>query len=166
MSSVQVDGADTNEQLLALARSGQADAIENLLKSSKTFDPSHTDGVGNMAIHYAAQLGHVECLQLLASIKGLDINRPNRLEGNTPLHKAVSYPDERTAHEMAKILIKHGADTRLENRLGQRPIDMVPRNNAELRKTLLLATAALNMPKSMFASNIEDSDGSISDGSE
>ncbi|KAJ1915253.1 hypothetical protein H4219_004417 [Mycoemilia scoparia] len=150
-----------DESIISWSRTGQANEIKEILTNPKTkesFNINHADGVGNTAIHYAVQMGNIDCLRLLAPVKGLSINRRNNIDGDTPLHKAVKYEaDPLLALEMTKVLIKYGGDTRIENNYQQLPIHIAPKTNPELRKYILLATATLNTPKSLLVSN-ESSD--------
>ncbi|OMJ08565.1 Ankyrin repeat-containing protein [Smittium culicis] len=70
------------------------------------------------------------------------------MEQESPLFKAVSlYEDKELSLNLAGLLVSAGADPRLKNRNGRRPIDLVPFTYKELRTLLLQATLAINMPK-------------------
>ncbi|ORX66270.1 hypothetical protein DL89DRAFT_295525 [Linderina pennispora] len=134
------EGASNNEQLLAACKLDQSDMVEDLLKDLGSVDVNCADGVGNTPLHYAnsAQTGSVDCVELLVAVPGIDANKKNRIENDTPLHKA--------SLEITRLLISAGADPRIVNRLKQRPMD---------------ATLAFNMPHQQAV--YEDGDDYSSD---
>ena len=79
----------------------------------------HTFDNGNNVLHYA-----IECSSQIKSKftifllqNGADVNVVNELNGNTPLHISVNNEDLR----MSAILIKWGANVKIENILGETP---------------------------------------------
>lgn len=61
---------------------------------------------------YRARHGSTGCLEILLYYDGINVNVINRIEGETPLHKAAAYPDPEIALEMVQILINGGASTK------------------------------------------------------
>ncbi|KAJ1936467.1 hypothetical protein EC988_008188 [Linderina pennispora] len=156
------EGASNNEQLLAACKLDQSDMVEDLLKDLGSVDVNCADGVGNTPLHYAAQTGSVDCVELLVAVPGIDANKKNRIENDTPLHKAVmnhSEPEE--SLEITRLLISAGADPRIVNRLKQRPMDVTDPNASQVRRLLLQATLAFNMPHQQAV--YEDGDDYSSD---
>jgi hypothetical protein len=51
-------------------------------------------------------------LEILLYYDGIDVNVINRIEGETPLHKAAAYSDPEIALEMVQILVNGGASTK------------------------------------------------------
>jgi hypothetical protein len=51
-------------------------------------------------------------LEILLYYDGINVNVINRIEGETPLHKAAAYPDPEIALEMVQILVNGGASTK------------------------------------------------------
>ncbi|KAI8323956.1 ankyrin [Martensiomyces pterosporus] len=150
------EGASNNEQLLAACKQDQSGLVQEILRDPKSVDVNCCDGVGNTPLHYAAQTGSVDCVQLLVRVPGISPNIKNRMEQDTPLHKAAALhgdPDE--ALEITKLLVSAGADPRIVNRLKQRPMDLTDKEHPALRRVLLQATLAFNMPHEQA----EDSDG-------
>jgi len=72
------------------------------------------DDEGSTALHYAAELGHTECVRVLLNEESSDIDvRTNR--GETPLMLATWTRKK----ECIKILLEHGANTKLSNDYGE-----------------------------------------------
>ncbi|PVU95746.1 hypothetical protein BB561_001634 [Smittium simulii] len=140
------DGATKEEQLLAACKLEQLELLKTVLNSKTGVNINATDGVGNTALHYACQSSSLSCIELLLSVKNIKVNLANRMELETPLHKALhdlSEPD--LTRHIVGLLVEHGADPRLKNRIGQRPIDLVPLSIKPIRTMLLQATLAANM---------------------
>ncbi|OLY78661.1 Ankyrin repeat-containing protein [Smittium mucronatum] len=151
----------SDEILLAACKQDQSDLLLQALNSKHGVNVNAVDGVGNTGLHYAqvlfpfipilhklfsAQFGSVECVEILLGRKDINVNIPNRMEQETPLFKAVSlYDQNELSLKITALLIAAGADPRLKNRNGRRPIDLVPFNYKELRTLLLQATLAINM---------------------
>ena len=62
----------------------------------------------------SAKAGSIGCLELLVNVDDIEIDVKNRLEGDTPLHKAVQHQDEDLpmAVAMVELLLEAGADPR------------------------------------------------------
>ncbi|KAF9999849.1 hypothetical protein BGZ80_003310 [Entomortierella chlamydospora] len=136
--------SSNNEVLIAACKDDNLDMLEQVLSSdSSSFDINHTDGDGNSALHYAARYASTGCLEILMYYDGIKVNAVNSIEGDTPLHKAAAYQDPECALEMVQILIGKGASTKIKNKQGQTPLDVVPESShTEVKK--FLEKAALN----------------------
>ncbi|CDH50714.1 predicted protein [Lichtheimia corymbifera JMRC:FSU:9682] len=158
------DGATNNELMLATCRNDQEDTLEEILNDGSC-DPNFVDGAGNTAAHYAAKAGSIGCLELLVNLDDIDLNVKNRLEGDTPLHKAVQYQDEDLpmAIAMVEILLEGGADPSIENRNKLTPILLVNPKNTELKEMLEQGTAAFQMDDSDIADDDAHGDDGDSD---
>ncbi|KAI9488016.1 ankyrin repeat-containing domain protein, partial [Zychaea mexicana] len=123
--------------MLSTCRNDQEDVLGDLLKEGSC-DPNFVDGAGNTAAHYAAQFGSIGCLELLVNLDDIDFDVKNRLEGDTPLHKAVQHQSEDVpmAVAMVEILLEAGADPNIENRNKLTPITLVNPQNKELKELL------------------------------
>ncbi|PWW74417.1 ankyrin [Tuber magnatum] len=160
------EGASPKELLLESARRNNTDLLEEVISeyASNLADllNSTRDGVGNTAIHLAAKHGSLEVLDMLLDQEGLEVDPLDRMERETPLHKAVSYAKSEKEHglEVVDMLIDAGADPRIRNKAKQRPIDIVDPRDTELR-TLLQNTEYV-----MTAGNdvVEESDDEGGDG--
>jgi ankyrin repeat protein len=89
---------------------------------------------GDTPLHMAAQDGRGDIARLLLS-RGADFNRGND-RGNTPLHRAVEYP------ELMATLIEAGADVNRPDARGQTPLHWAALRPDATSATLLLARGA------------------------
>ncbi|KAG0267499.1 hypothetical protein BG011_004533 [Mortierella polycephala] len=137
------EGASHNELLIAACKEDNLDMLEEVLSAdTSSFDINHTDGLGNSALHYAARYASTGCLEILLYYDGINVNAVNRIEGDTPLHKAAEYHDPETALEMVQILINGGASPKLQNKMKQTAVDIAPSDtHADVKA--FLETAAL-----------------------
>ncbi|KAJ1984791.1 hypothetical protein H4R34_000411 [Dimargaris verticillata] len=164
---MSTDGASNNELLLAACKQDQDELLLDVLDQPGTFTVNCTDGLGNTPLHYAAQCGAFDCVKLLLTHKntvGLNINIKNRIENDTPLHKAVAYTDDPgVAFDIVKLLLDAGANPSCRNKLSQKPVQLVSPGNKELRDWLDKAELAANVDRSDIADDDSDSDGEASD---
>ncbi|KAK3846202.1 MAG: ankyrin repeat-containing domain protein [Linnemannia gamsii] len=158
-------GASNNERLAAACKEDNLDLLEEVLEAdASTFDVNHTDALGNAALHYAARHGSTGCLEILLYYDGIDVNVINRLEGETPLHKAAAYSDPEIALDMAQILVNGGASTKLKNKLKQTPADKAPSDtHAEVKEFLENVALASMVDLRDIPAEDSDSDGVASD---
>ncbi|KAK9379094.1 ankyrin repeat-containing domain protein [Kockiozyma suomiensis] len=150
------DGAKPSEILIEAARRNNVDLLQEVLgigadgtASSKATDLINTsvDALGNTALHVAALNGSYECLDVMLDVEGVEVDPLNRMQGNTPLHCAVIYSEEEPEHAISIVdmLIDAGSDPRIRNKQKDKPIDLVPGTNPELRKALQGAEMATLM---------------------
>lgn len=68
----------------------------------------------------------------------VEVDPVNRQFGDTPLHSAVRYSLSEPEHGafIVEMLIDAGADPRIKNKNGQKPIDLAADSNTELIDTL------------------------------
>ncbi|KAI9852368.1 MAG: hypothetical protein M1838_000890 [Thelocarpon superellum] len=107
------------------------------------------DGIGNHCLHLAASYGSYEVLDALLDHEGLEVDPIDRLESDTPLHKAVRYVNDLSrdrwddALQLVELLLDAGADPRVRNKAKLRPMDLADPANTALRSTLQKAEFAL-----------------------
>ena len=79
---------------------------------------------------------------MLLDQEGLEIDEPDRMEQDTPLHKAVRFINELNPKEwemgqqIVDILLDAGCDPRIRNKAKLKPIELVDPRNKELRLVL------------------------------
>lgn len=68
----------------------------------------------SQVVQYAsAKYGSLSCLELLVTLKAIDLNMRDRIDQDTPLHKAVQYKEDYDiAIAMVDQLLAAGADPR------------------------------------------------------
>ncbi|KAJ9637192.1 hypothetical protein H2199_007478 [Coniosporium tulheliwenetii] len=85
------------------------------------------DGIGNGVLHLAASTGSYDVLDLLLDQEGLEIDELDRLERDTPLHKAVRFvngldkEEWGEGHAVVEILLDAGCDPRIRNKAKLKP---------------------------------------------
>lgn len=128
------EGASYGEQLLDAARRNNVDLLntvfENLQGSPEQIADlinSSRDPLGDTALHLCCQYGSWEVLDTILDQDGIEIDPQNTKELDTPLHVIVRYAQDEPEHGtfMAKNLIEVGADPRIRNRDGDKPIDLI-----------------------------------------
>ncbi|KAF9402430.1 hypothetical protein BGX21_010132 [Mortierella sp. AD011] len=130
------EGASGNEILWAACKDDNLELLEEALSMEGT-NVNSIDGLGNTALHYAARQGSKDCMEILLHFDGLDVNVADRLERDTPLHKAAAYGDPDKALEMVQLLVNHGASLNAVNKLRQEPVDKAPSDTHEEVKAFL-----------------------------
>ena len=132
----QEDGASLGEQLLDASRRNNEDLFDTVISSigsgdrdrlSRLINESH-DPMGNTALHLCCQYGSWEVLDKLLDVDAdIEIDNKNIRDGDTPLHLAVRYALEEPEHGtfIVSNLIEVGADPRIKNNHGQKPIDLI-----------------------------------------
>jgi uncharacterized protein len=116
------------------------DRIARLLKAGA--DIHATDKNGVTMLHHAVRFRSPATVELLLQ-HGANVNQQCKRSGGTALHRAVTWSGAPAtagksdqAREIIEILLRHGADPAIKNKLGKKPADYV--RDPELRK--LLAT--------------------------
>lgn len=116
-------GADPNQRdrdgrppLIHAALDNRLDAARILLEAGAQVDAQ--DGLGNSALHYAAQNYHAEMAALLIAPGGATVDITD-MHGNTPLWRAVFNSQGRG--DVIAVLLKAGADSAHRNKSGKTP---------------------------------------------
>ncbi|KAG0321517.1 hypothetical protein BGZ99_003869 [Dissophora globulifera] len=136
-------GARNNEILIEACKDDNLDMLEQVLSTDNYIDINHTDGLGNSALHYAVKYASIGCLEIFLYYDGINVNAINDVEGDTPLHKAAAHADPEAALDMVQILVGKGASMKIQNKLNQTPLDVVPSGtHAEVKSWM--ETAALS----------------------
>jgi len=139
------DGASANERLLAAAKQDIEEMILEIFEKPGTYDINYVDGLGNTALHYAAQYGSTDCLEHILEQDGCDVDIQNRLERATPLHLAIRLEDEELRRYVVASLLDAGADPKIRNKFSQTPIDMLAADDIDTRDIFRRAVAQATM---------------------
>lgn len=128
------------------------------------------DGVGNGCLHIAATYGSYEVLDLLLDQEGIEIDEVDRLERDTPLHKAVRYVNsldksawETAGHPIVDILLDAGCDPRIRNKAKLKPVELADPRNTALRSMLQKGEYAMTAGGDVVQEDDDGPTGSASD---
>jgi tankyrase len=112
--------------------------IARLLKAGA--DIHATDKNGVTLLHHAVRFRSPATVELLLQ-RGANVNQQCKRSGSTPLHRAVTWSGAPAtasksdqAREIIEILLRHGADPSIKNKLGKQPADYV--RDPKLRQLL------------------------------
>ncbi|GMM37184.1 hypothetical protein DASC09_045090 [Saccharomycopsis crataegensis] len=127
------DGASYKEQLLDASRRNNDDLLATIFEEigdpEKIAELINTakDPLGNSSLHLATKYGNYSALDLILDQEGVEVDPQNRLDGDTPLHIAVRYShdDPEYGKFLAEVLTDVGADPRIKNKHGEKPVDLV-----------------------------------------
>jgi DNA-directed RNA polymerase subunit F len=110
-----------------------------------------------------------EVLDILLDQEGLEIDETDRMEKDTPLHKAVRYnnslnkADWESGHPVVEILLDAGCDPRIRNKAKLKPIELVDPRNEELRSILRKGEFAMMAGGDVVEEDDDGPTGSASD---
>ncbi|KAH7135656.1 ankyrin repeat protein-like protein [Dendryphion nanum] len=128
------------------------------------------DGLGNGVLHIAATYGSYDVLDVLLDQEGLEIDEIDRLEKDTPLHKAVRYVNSldkadwsSAGHPIVDILLDAGCDPRIRNKAKLKPVELVDPRNTELRSLLQKGEYAMQAGGDVVQDDDDGPTGSASD---
>lgn len=147
------------------------------------FFNSVKDALGNYALHICALYGSCTldlylymnvCVLIIADdvmdalfdIQYFECDPLTRVDQDTPLHVAVRYANEKDPElglEMISMMCEAGCDPRVRNKPGQKPVDLVFGNNAELKSVLQKAEYVLNENIQQEDEDGDEGAGSASD---
>lgn len=100
--------------ILSASQKNDADEVVRLL-NEEGIPPSHSNVVGQTALHIAALWGSVEAMEALI-LAGADVNAQNQIAKMTPLHCAIrgTFQSFQETHERrvqcVRLLLRAGAD--------------------------------------------------------
>ncbi|KAL9098675.1 MAG: hypothetical protein Q9163_005711 [Psora crenata] len=147
-----MQGASPRELLLEASRRNNTSLLTEVLTSVgpglekiAEFLNTVTDAVGAYALHLAAASGSYDTLDLLLDQAGVEVDPVDRLDWDTPLHKAVMYINGLSKAErdgavaLVQLLLDAGADPRVRNRAEMTPLQLVDPNNDALKEVLRAA---------------------------
>lgn len=175
-------GASPRELVLEASRRNNTDLLHDVFASiAKEFGKKEApaeiasllnharDGIGAGVLHIAAANGNYEVLDLLLDQEGLEIEGLDRLEGDTPLHKAVRFVNGcekgewEGAAPVVEILLDAGADPRVRNKAKLKPVELADPRNDGLKMMLQKAEYSLTVGDDVVDEDEEDDGGPPSD---
>jgi len=109
-----------NELAKVAAQRGYVEDLQTRVTAENIND---VDELQNTLLHIASGAGHEAVVEFLLNKKDLikpSLNKKNHI-GDTPLHKAAF----RGYKEVIKMLLKNGCDSKVQNRDGKIPVDLV-----------------------------------------
>lgn len=168
MTNNDDQGATPKELLLEAARRDNTALLVEVLQTnhSPEFLNKSTDALGNTALHIAAQHGSYAVIDELLDLEGLEVDPVNKLEHDTPLHKAAQLAkDQRELGlDVVELLLEAGADPRIFNKQNQKPINIVDPDYRELRSVLEKAEYMITAGNDVLVGS-DDDDGDEHPGS-
>jgi ankyrin repeat protein len=119
--------------------------------------------------HEQANSVVVEVIDMLLDQEGLEIDEIDRMEQDTPLHKAVRYVNslEKSVwphgHSIVAMLLDAGCDPRIRNKAKLKPIELADPRNTELRSMLQKGEVSMLMGGDVVEDDDDGPTGSASD---
>ena len=110
-----------------------------------------------------------DVLDVLLDQEGLEIDEIDRMEKDTPLHKAVRYVNTLTknewesGHPIVEILLDAGCDPRIRNKAKLKPLELVDPRNEGLRSILRKGEFAMMAGGDVVQEDDDGQAGSASD---
>ncbi|AMD22661.1 HHL109Cp [Eremothecium sinecaudum] len=131
----EIAGATHGEQLLEASRRNNVELLDSILQEAKDLASlinESKDPFLNTSLHICCKYGSWDVLDKILDLEcPIEID-PQNSEGDTPLHVISRYAVEEPEHGtfIASNLIQVGADPRIKNKSGQKPLDLL--HSAEL----------------------------------
>lgn len=128
------EGASFGEQLLDASRRNNVDllkmvfeGLENNQEKIVELINESRDPLGDTALHLCCRYGSWEVLDEILDQDGIEIDPQNTKELDTPLHLTIRYAHDEPEHGtfIAKNLVEVGADPRIRNQNGDKPVDLI-----------------------------------------
>ncbi|KAL8824630.1 MAG: hypothetical protein Q9191_004928 [Dirinaria sp. TL-2023a] len=162
------EGASPREQLLEASRRNNTSLLSEVISSLPS--PAQvaqllntaTDGVGSHCLHIAASYGSYEVLDILLDQEGLEVDPLDRLELDTPLHKAVRFVNGLVRAEweagasIVELLLDAGSDPRIRNKAKLTARELVDPRNTDLRAILQKAEFTMTAGDDVVKEDEED----------
>ncbi|KAI4178236.1 MAG: hypothetical protein L6R41_008476 [Letrouitia leprolyta] len=167
------EGATPRELVLEACRRNNTNLLTEVLTSINSPEKiadllnNAKDGIGNHCLHIAAS--NDEVLDTLLDQENLEVDPLDRLERDTPLHKAIRFinalpaSERASGHSIAELLIDAGADPRIRNKAKLKPVELVDPRNLELKDVLQRAEYSMTVGDDVVVGDDDGPTGSASD---
>ncbi|XXH05928.1 hypothetical protein Hte_012371 [Hypoxylon texense] len=140
------EGASVGERLIEACRRDNVDLLNEIIadyegkKEELTNLLNNTTTVmGNHLYHEAALRGNYDIIDRLLDQDDFEIDKPNRSDGDTPLHCAIRWinsepPAQREfGNALVSMMLEAGSSTRIRNKARLLPVQLVDPSNAALK---------------------------------
>ncbi|KAI4864842.1 hypothetical protein F4820DRAFT_422324 [Hypoxylon rubiginosum] len=164
------EGASVGERLIEACRRDNVDLLNEIIadydgkKEELTSLLNNTTTVmGNHLYHEAALRGNYDIIDRLLDQDDFEIDKPNRSDGDTPLHCAIRWinsepPAQRPfGSALVTMMLEAGSSTRVRNKARLLPIQLVDPSNRALRD-LIQKHEYAELNAGDFVNNEEDED--------
>ncbi|KOS21150.1 Ankyrin repeat-containing protein [Escovopsis weberi] len=140
-------GASVRERLIEACRRDNVELLHEVLaeipdaNKPKLLNDT-TTVMGNHLYHEAASHGNYDVIDVLLDQEEFECDPVNRIEGDTPLHSAIRWinsepPAQRPfGRALVAMMLEAGSDTRVRNRGGLTPFQLVDPANPDLRRLI------------------------------
>ncbi|KAF9258266.1 ankyrin [Marasmius fiardii PR-910] len=159
-SNSDIDDGIQDERLLAAARTDNEEMLMEVFESKK-FDINFQDGLGNTVIISVIN-GSTDVLEHILSHEACDVDPINKIDKETPLHLAVKIEHPKLRLHVVESLLDAGANTRLKNKYGEIPLDLVKPQDEDTKRLIRKANAQSYVDAGDIA---DDDDGEPGSGS-
>ena len=142
------EGASVQEILIEACRRNNVDLLTQIIdetgndaKMASLLNDTRTV-MGNHLYHEAASRGNYEIIDMLLDQEGFECDPINRIEGDTPLHTAIRWinsepPAQREfGTALVEMMLEAGSSTRVRNKGGLTPLQLVDPSNDALREVI------------------------------
>ncbi|KJE95481.1 hypothetical protein CAOG_05930 [Capsaspora owczarzaki ATCC 30864] len=147
------DAPSAIERLQFAAKSNNEQVYNEVIaEAGASLDFNAQDGIGNTALHYAAQCGSLDIAQLLVDHAGIKLDVQNR-QWQTPLFVAASHGEA----EIVQLLIEAGANPSLADKQRSSPASVA--KSKEIKDMINSAVVA----RSLAADDLDQGDSEEED---
>lgn len=142
------EGASVQEILIEACRRNNVDLLTQIIEETGDDDKMASllndtrTVMGNHLYHEAASRGNYEIIDMLLDQDGFECDPVNRVEGDTPLHTAIRWinsepPAQREfGAALVEMMLEAGSSTRVRNKGGLTPLQLVDPSNAALKEVI------------------------------
>jgi hypothetical protein len=122
---------ELNTSLHFACNNGKVEVVKLLIEDGRA-DVNKVNNDGNAPLHVVCNDWNmkVKIVKMLLEDARVDVNRVNKVDGNTPLHAACRNENV----PIIELLVKHGANPFIKNKLNDSPFDVAPNTTKHIMK--------------------------------